>query len=51
VEELHLLAKLVRGMGSENIDFRTRHADFSNTAATGQTAYGDRRPCSVTLRN
>ena len=29
VEELHLLAKLVRGIGSENIDFRTRHADFS----------------------
>jgi NADH-quinone oxidoreductase subunit G len=29
VEELHLLAKLVRGLGSENIDFRTRHADFS----------------------
>jgi len=31
VEELHLLAKLVRGLGSENIDFRTRHADFSAT--------------------
>ncbi|HEX6705890.1 MAG TPA: NADH-quinone oxidoreductase subunit NuoG [Albitalea sp.] len=29
VEELHLLAKLVRGLGSENIDFRTRHADFT----------------------
>jgi NADH-quinone oxidoreductase subunit G len=29
VEELHLLAKLVRGIGSENIDFRTRHADFT----------------------
>jgi NADH-quinone oxidoreductase subunit G len=29
VEELHLLAKLVRGLGSENIDYRTRHADFS----------------------
>jgi NADH-quinone oxidoreductase subunit G len=29
VEELHLLAKLVRGLGSENIDHRTRHADFS----------------------
>jgi len=28
VEELHLLAKLVRGLGSENIDHRTRHADF-----------------------
>ena len=29
-EELHLLAKLVRGLGSDNVDFRTRHADFSN---------------------
>lgn len=28
VEELHLLARLVRGLGSENIDFRARHADF-----------------------
>jgi NADH-quinone oxidoreductase subunit G len=28
-EELHLLARLVRGLGSENIDFRTRHAEFS----------------------
>jgi NADH-quinone oxidoreductase subunit G len=35
VEELHLLAKLVRGLGSENIDFRTRHADFANTGGTG----------------
>ncbi len=31
VEELHLLAKLMRGLGSENIDHRTRHADFANT--------------------
>ncbi len=31
VEELHLLAKLVRALGSENIDHRTRHADFSDT--------------------
>lgn len=35
VEELHLLAKLVRGLGSENIDFRTRHADFGNTGGAG----------------
>ncbi|MBW8829263.1 MAG: NADH-quinone oxidoreductase subunit G [Burkholderiales bacterium] len=33
VEELHLLAKLVRGLGSENIDFRTRHADFPTSEA------------------
>ena len=26
VEELHLLAALVRGIGSENIDYRLRHA-------------------------
>jgi NADH-quinone oxidoreductase subunit G len=32
VEELHLLAKLVRGLGSENIDHRLRHLDFSNLA-------------------
>ncbi len=29
VEELHLLQKLVRGLGSDNVDFRTRHADFT----------------------
>jgi NADH-quinone oxidoreductase subunit G len=28
VEELHLLAKLVRGLGSENIDHRLRQSDF-----------------------
>lgn len=33
VEELHLLTKLVRGLGSENIDHRTRHADFSAAGA------------------
>ena len=32
VEELHLLAKLVRGLGSENIDYRLRHADFAAPA-------------------
>ncbi len=39
VEELHLLASLVRGLGSENIDFRTRHADFANTALPGQARW------------
>ena len=39
VEELHLLAKLVRGLGSENIDFRTRHADFA-TGEGGATDAG-----------
>jgi len=31
VEELHLLAKLVRALGSESVDHRTRHADFTHT--------------------
>ena len=39
VEELHLLAKLVRGLGSENVDVRTRHADFSNAAAAGNARW------------
>ena len=34
-EELHLLAKLVRGLGSENIDHRLRHADHGNVAGAG----------------
>src|SRR5438876_1041792 len=29
VEEMHLAQKLVRGLGSENIDFRLRQSDFS----------------------
>jgi NADH-quinone oxidoreductase subunit G len=29
LEELHLAANLVRGLGSSNIDYRLRHADFS----------------------
>jgi len=33
VEELHLLAKLVRGLGSENVDHRLRHADFTAAPA------------------
>lgn len=39
VEELHLLAKLVRGLGSESIDHRLRHADFGNAAAAGQARW------------
>ncbi len=39
VEELHLLAKLMRGLGSENIDHRTRHADFANAAPTGSARW------------
>ena len=36
VEELHLLTRLVRGLGSQNIDHRLRHADFGNRAAAGK---------------
>ncbi len=39
VEELHLLAKLVRGLGSQNIDHRLRHADFGNAAAAGHARW------------
>jgi NADH-quinone oxidoreductase subunit G len=35
LEELHLLAKLTRALGSENIDHRLRHSDFANRAADG----------------
>jgi NADH-quinone oxidoreductase subunit G len=31
LEELHLAAHLMRGMGSENIDYRLRNADFTRT--------------------
>ncbi len=33
LEELHLLAKLMRGIGSDNIDHRLRQSDFSGDAA------------------
>ncbi|HEY1090330.1 MAG TPA: NADH-quinone oxidoreductase subunit NuoG [Burkholderiaceae bacterium] len=39
VEELHLLASLTRALGSENIDYRLRHSDFSNTAAAGSARW------------
>jgi NADH-quinone oxidoreductase subunit G len=38
VEELHLLARLVRGLGSESVDHRLRHADFS-AAPAGQARW------------
>ena len=31
VEELFLLGRLVRGLGSDNIDYRIRHADFTSS--------------------
>jgi NADH-quinone oxidoreductase subunit G len=39
VEELHLLARLVRGLGSENIDHRLRHADFAHPAPAGKARW------------
>jgi NADH-quinone oxidoreductase subunit G len=47
VEELHLLAQLVRGMGSESVDVRTRHADFSNAAAAGKAHWLGRSVASL----
>ncbi len=38
VEELHLLKKLVHGLGSANLDFRTRHADFANLTLSPRDA-------------
>jgi NADH-quinone oxidoreductase subunit G len=39
VEELHLLGKLVRGLGSQSVDHRLRHADFANSAAPGHARW------------
>ena len=39
VEELHLLAQLVRGLGGESIDHRLRHSDFSSAAAPGHARW------------
>jgi NADH-quinone oxidoreductase subunit G len=38
-EELHLLAKLVRGLGSDNIDSRLRQSDFSADASDEGTPW------------
>jgi NADH-quinone oxidoreductase subunit G len=47
VEELHLLARLVRGLGSESIDHRLRHADFGNQAPPGQARWLGRAIASL----
>ena len=39
VEELHLLAKLIRGLGSESVDHRSRDSDFSNAAPSGKARW------------
>ena len=33
LEELHLAAKLTRGLGSDNIDYRLRHAEFVTSSS------------------
>ena len=38
LEELALAGALVRGLGSENIDHRQRHADFGNSVGAGKSA-------------
>src|SRR5471032_1908153 len=43
VEEMHLLAKLVRGLGSESVDHRTRHADFTHTGGVRWLGTSDRK--------
>ena len=35
LEELYLAVKLMRGLGSENIDYRLRNADFASAAEAG----------------
>ena len=46
-EELHLLARLVRGLGSESVDHRLRHADFGATAAAGKARWLGRSIASL----
>jgi NADH-quinone oxidoreductase subunit G len=48
VEELHLLAQLMRGVGSESIDHRLRHADFANAAPAGSSRWLGRSIASLT---
>jgi NADH-quinone oxidoreductase subunit G len=35
VEELYQLGKLMRGLGSDNVDFRLRHSDFAGNDSEG----------------
>ena len=38
-EEMYLLGQLVRGLGSESIDHRLRHSDFSHPPAAGHARW------------
>src|SRR5439155_16946997 len=44
LEELHLTQKLVRGLGSDNIDFRLRETDFSAGAQATTTQHAPAAP-------
>ncbi|MBK6854761.1 MAG: NADH-quinone oxidoreductase subunit G [Burkholderiales bacterium] len=46
-EELHLLGKLVRSLGCENIDHRLRHSDFRTDGDDGQSAGARWLGCSI----
>lgn len=39
LEELALMTKLVRGLGSDNVDYRLRHLDFRTTGARDQARW------------
>ncbi len=39
VEELYLLGRLVRCLGSQSVDYRVRDADFGNAAPAGQARW------------
>ena len=47
LEELHLLAQLVRGLGSDNIDHRLRHSDFTHAAPAGAARWLGRSIASL----
>ena len=47
LEELALAGALVRGLGSQNIDSRLRHADFTNTAPLGAARWLGRSVASL----
>jgi len=39
IEELHLLARVTRGLGSDNVDVRSRHAQAGNLAGAGKARW------------
>ncbi len=51
LEELHLLQKLVRGLGSENIDTRLRQSDFSLDASSQGAPWLGMKIADVSVQN